>query len=555
MRTIGGPKRRAAARSRPCSSRSWPERRCSSRPWATTTTRDVPIAAARPWSRARGCGSRPSATAGVALLDARGERTIVVQGERIVPIGQDDLPWDRLAEMDGIYFTGGDAASLRAARAARTSSRRHAPGCDDGQRRDARRARPQRRRPGRTGRSERRGWSARLTVATRGPDGGTYTTGDGHTGSFEAAPLPGPIVDAYGAGDSFAAGLTFGLGSGWTSRRRWRWRRAVVRATSPAPVLTRDSRPRRNWACNGDGLPVGRADRDRARRSARCRRRGRWRTPRVLGSGPRHPRWIRGRRDVPLGPRAGADAWPNRLQDGSYEFEGERHQLALDEPENRNAIHGLVRWTGWTVAEREPNRVVMEHVLHPRPGYPFSLALAIEYPLSEEGLVVRTTATNVGSRAVPIRERRASVPDGRHADGGLGRPAASRRERSCKRTSAASLSGDIGVDGTDYDFRRRRPIGTTVLDHCFTDLERDSDGIARVTLQDADAERAHVLGGRALSLPDAVHGRPPARRRPPQPRDRADDLPAERIPDGTGSDPPRGWPVGLLPVGHPPRRR
>ena len=56
----------------------------------------------------------------VALLDARGERTIVVQGERLVPKGEDDLPWDRLAEMDGVYFTGGDTGSLRAARAART---------------------------------------------------------------------------------------------------------------------------------------------------------------------------------------------------------------------------------------------------------------------------------------------------------------------------------------------------------------------------------------------------------------------------------------------------
>ena len=61
---------------------------------------------------------------------------------------------------------------------------------------------------------EQLGWSARLSVATRGREGGTYITGDGRTGSFEAAPLPGPVVDAYGAGDSFAAGLTFGLGSG-----------------------------------------------------------------------------------------------------------------------------------------------------------------------------------------------------------------------------------------------------------------------------------------------------------------------------------------------------
>jgi ribokinase len=147
---------------------------------------------------------------GVALLDARGERTIVVQGERLVPFGSDDLAWDRLAEMDGIYFTGGDAAALRRARAARTlvaTPRAHDAfkGSDvtlDALVRSAGDA------------GEQDDWSANLTVSTRGPDGGTYTAHDGRTGSFDAAPLPGPVVDAYGAGDSFAAGLTFALGSG-----------------------------------------------------------------------------------------------------------------------------------------------------------------------------------------------------------------------------------------------------------------------------------------------------------------------------------------------------
>jgi len=45
--------------------------------------------------------------------------------------------------------------------------------------------------------------------------------------------------------------------------------------------------------------------------------------------------------------------WPNRLQDGSYEFDARRHQLPLNEPERRNAIHGLVRWATWTIAEQD----------------------------------------------------------------------------------------------------------------------------------------------------------------------------------------------------------
>ena len=94
--------------------------------------------------------------------------------------------------------------------------------------------------------------------------------------------------------------------------------------------------------------------------------------------------------------------WPNRLEDGSYEFDGKHHQLPLNEPELRNAIHGLVRWATWSVAEREAHRVVMQHVLYPQPGYPFLLSTSIEYALSDRGLRVRTTTTNLSSERCPF---------------------------------------------------------------------------------------------------------------------------------------------------------
>jgi aldose 1-epimerase len=40
----------------------------------------------------------------------------------------------------------------------------------------------------------------------------------------------------------------------------------------------------------------------------------------------------------------------------------------------------------------------------------------------------------------------------------------------------------VPVEETEYDFRRPRPIGSTKLDHAFTDLKRDQDGRARVEL-------------------------------------------------------------------------
>jgi aldose 1-epimerase len=177
--------------------------------------------------------------------------------------------------------------------------------------------------------------------------------------------------------------------------------------------------------------------------------------------------------------------WPNRLQDGSYEFDGQRHQLPLNEPERRNAIHGLVRLSAWTAVEREPHRAVMEHVLYPRPGYPFSLRISIEYTLSDSGLQVQTTATNLGTAPCPYGS-------GAHPYLTLGTAVIDHLmlrvpAQTVLRSNERGLPiGTDAVAGTEYDFRQPRRIGSTTFDHAFTDLERDQDGLARVMLRDPD---------------------------------------------------------------------
>jgi aldose 1-epimerase len=183
--------------------------------------------------------------------------------------------------------------------------------------------------------------------------------------------------------------------------------------------------------------------------------------------------------------------WPNRLQDGCYEFEGRSHQLSLTEPEHRNAIHGLVRWAGWRVGEREQSRVVMEHVIHPQPGYPFSLALRIEYALSDHGLSVATTATNVGADPCPYG-------CGAHPYLTLGTTTVdsvilTAPGRAVLRSDERGIpTGQAAVEGTEYDFRRPRAIGATRLDNCFTDLERN-EGLARVELHLPDESASLTL--------------------------------------------------------------
>lgn len=179
--------------------------------------------------------------------------------------------------------------------------------------------------------------------------------------------------------------------------------------------------------------------------------------------------------------------WPNRLQDGSYEFNGRRHQLPLNEPEHRNAIHGLVRWSIWTAAEREPHRVVMEHILYPQPGYPFLLRISIEYALSRSGLLVQTMATNLGTHTCPYGSgAHPYLTLGTATIDGLilqvpGRTVLRSDERGLPIRREA-------VEGTEYDFRQPKRIDSIKLDHAFTDLERDADGLARVELRDSDRE-------------------------------------------------------------------
>jgi aldose 1-epimerase len=175
--------------------------------------------------------------------------------------------------------------------------------------------------------------------------------------------------------------------------------------------------------------------------------------------------------------------WPNRIENGSYEFEGKRLQLPLNEPENGNAIHGLVRGATWNLVDREPGRVLLDYTLEPEPGYPFPLGLSIEYALSDVGLTVTTTAWNLGRENCPYGA-------GQHPYLTLGTPTIDRLRLQVP-GRVVEFSDERGlpvrsapVEGTEYDFRAGREIGETVLDNAFTELDRDDDGRARVLLDD-----------------------------------------------------------------------
>ena len=135
-------------------------------------------------------------------VDDAGERTITVLGDKLLPRGP--LPLDGY---DAVFFVAGDVEALRSAARARmvAATLRERPTLVEagvpltllvGSLNDA-------------GEQFDESLDASIVVLTDGAAGGTIN-GE----RYAAAELPGEIADAYGAGDSFAAALLYGLARG-----------------------------------------------------------------------------------------------------------------------------------------------------------------------------------------------------------------------------------------------------------------------------------------------------------------------------------------------------
>ncbi len=151
----------------------------------------------------------------VTFVDAAGERTITVIGARLAAAASDPLPWTALAETDAVYVCAADAEAIRIARRARVlvatsrilSVLREAGVVVDalvGSASD----------PSESYREGDLDPAPLLVVRTEGGKGGELRAEGGPSRRYAPAPLPGPVVDAYGCGDSFAAGLAYALAEG-----------------------------------------------------------------------------------------------------------------------------------------------------------------------------------------------------------------------------------------------------------------------------------------------------------------------------------------------------
>ena len=180
--------------------------------------------------------------------------------------------------------------------------------------------------------------------------------------------------------------------------------------------------------------------------------------------------------------------FPSRVKDGRYAFGGRTHQMAINDKEGPNAIHGFLRSVEWG-SDQQTGSDVRFHTRireseYARKGYPFSLDVDLSYRLSDSGLTCAFEIRNTGATDAPVGV-------GFHPYFTVGTETVDETEALIPasqflefETTLVPTGSLLPAEGTPYDFRRLRRVGDTRFNHCYTDVIRDGRGIAEAKLRD-----------------------------------------------------------------------
>lgn len=176
--------------------------------------------------------------------------------------------------------------------------------------------------------------------------------------------------------------------------------------------------------------------------------------------------------------------WPNRLADGRYSFDGKDFQSTVNEEARGTALHGLVFGALWELQERTACSVRLGTRIEPGEAYPGRLDISVEYELRADGLRSTVHAENVGGDAAPygVCPHPYLLAGAAPLDEWTVQiPAAEFMEVSAERLLPAGMTG---VEGHAFDFRTERVLGAVEIDHAFTGLIHNGDGLASVRAYD-----------------------------------------------------------------------
>lgn len=183
--------------------------------------------------------------------------------------------------------------------------------------------------------------------------------------------------------------------------------------------------------------------------------------------------------------------WPNRIGGGTYEFEGETHQLVLNEPARGTSLHGLAQWIDWDVLETSGNRAVLGTRIGAQPGYPFTLEVEVAYTLDESGFTWSTRTRNIGNSRAPYgvgTHPYFTLSEGVLDDWTLVLPAHTVLEVAPDTLLPVSDEDVHSYAGGHFDLTGDSPVGARKIDHAYTSLDA-VEGTATAVLSNG---RQHV---------------------------------------------------------------
>ena len=177
--------------------------------------------------------------------------------------------------------------------------------------------------------------------------------------------------------------------------------------------------------------------------------------------------------------------WPNRIDGGKWQYQGRTLELPINLHEQQNANHGLLMAHQYEVVAQSDSSVTLGALIHARLGYPFEVYTTVTYALVETGLSITHTAEN------------RSAADAPYALGGhpYFKIAGVETEDLYLRSAAETVLvvddrqipiGTMPTEHSRFDLRSGVRVGDNFLDHDFTDLPRDSDGLAHTYLTAPD---------------------------------------------------------------------
>lgn len=176
--------------------------------------------------------------------------------------------------------------------------------------------------------------------------------------------------------------------------------------------------------------------------------------------------------------------WPNRVVDGRYAFGGTEHQLPLTEPARGHALHGLAAWLDYDAVDKGSDHVTLAAVIEPQTGYPWRVRVTTTFALGDGGLTQTVRAENLAAHPVPFGtgpHPYLVAGEGTVDDWTLELPASDVLQVTPDRLIPTTL----GPVDAAFDFRSPRAIGATEIDHAFTALAADDDGVSTVRVTDA----------------------------------------------------------------------